>query len=134
MSALGAELLVETLQGYLDGLIQPQPQPEEGVTHAPMLKKDDGLLDFALSAEELARRVRAFNPWPGAFFEWQGGLMKVHQAHAVEGRAEPGAHLVFRKSPAIGTGEGILVLDIVQPAGKKAMEGKAFLAGTRWGK
>jgi methionyl-tRNA formyltransferase len=59
--------------------------------------------------------------------------MKVHQAHAVEGRAEPGAHLVFQKSPAIVTGDGILVLDIVQPAGKKAMEGKAFLAGTRWG-
>jgi methionyl-tRNA formyltransferase len=133
MSALGAELLVETLPGYLDGLIQPRPQPEEGVTYATMLKKEDGLLNFTRSAEELARRVRAFNPWPGAFFEWQGGLMKVHQAQAVEGRAEPGVHLVFQKSPAIGTGEGILVLDIVQPAGKKAMEGKAFLAGTKWG-
>jgi methionyl-tRNA formyltransferase len=134
LSTLGADLLMETLPGYLDGKIALHPQPEEGVTHAPMLKKDDGQLDFALSAEELTRRVRAFNPWPGAFFEWQGGLMKVHQAHAVEGRAEPGAHLVFQKSPAIGTGDGILVLDIVQPAGKKAMEGKSFLAGTRWGK
>jgi methionyl-tRNA formyltransferase len=133
MSALGAELLVETLPGYLDGFIQPRPQPEDGVTYASMLKKEDGLLDFALSAEELARRVRAFNPWPGAFFEWQGGLMKVHQAHAEEGRAEPGAYLVIQKSPAIGTGDGILVMDIVQPAGKKAMEGKAFLAGTKWG-
>jgi methionyl-tRNA formyltransferase len=134
MSTLGAEVLMETLPGYLDGLIQPRPQPEEGVTYASMLKKEDGLLDFTLSAENLTRRVRAFNPWPGAFFEWQGGLMKVHQAHAVEGLAEPGAHLKFQKMPAIGTGDGILVLDIVQPAGKKAMEGKAFLAGTRWGK
>ena len=134
MSALGAELLVETLPGYLDGLIQPHPQPEDGVTYASMLKKEDGVLDFTRPAVELARRVRAYNPWPGAFFEWQGGLMKVHQAHAEEGRAEPGAHLVFQKSPAIGTGDGILVLDIVQPAGKKAMEGKAFLAGTRWEK
>lgn len=134
MSALGAELLMESLPGYLDGLIQPRPQPDEGVTYASMLKKEDGLLDFTLSAEELARHVRAFNPWPGAFFEWQGGMMKVHQSHAVEGKSEPGGHLIFQKSPAIGTGDGILVLDIVQPAGKKAMEGKAFLAGTRWGK
>lgn len=134
MSTLGAELLVETLPGYLDGLIQPRPQPEEGVTYATMLKKEDGLLNFTRSAEELARRVRALNPWPGAFFEWQGGLMKVHQAHAVEGLAEPGVHLLFQKMPAIGTGDGILVLDILQPAGKKAMQGKAFLAGTRWGK
>lgn len=132
MSVLGAELLMETLPGYLDGLIQPQLQPVEGVTYAPMLKKEDGLLDFTRSAEELARCVRAFNPWPGAFFDWQGGLMKVHQAHAEEGRAELRAHLVFQKSPAIGTGDGILVLDIVQPAGKKPMPGKAFLAGTRW--
>jgi len=134
MSMLGAELLLETLPGYLDGLIQPKPQPEEGVTYAPMLKKEDGLLDFTRPAEELERRVRAFNPWPGAFFEWQGGLIKVHQAHAAEGRVELGVHLMHQKSPAIGTGAGILVLDIVQPAGKKAMEGKSFLAGTRWGK
>jgi methionyl-tRNA formyltransferase len=134
LSVLGAELLMETLHGYLEGTIQPRPQPVEGVTHAPMLKKEDGLLDFTLSAEELAGRVRAFNPWPGAFFEWQGGLMKVHRAHAVDGRAEPGARLVFQKLPAVGAGDGILVLDIVQPAGKKAMDGKAFLAGARWGK
>ena len=132
MAVLGADLLVETLPGYLDGLIQPRPQPEGGATYASMLKKEDGLLDFRMSAEELARRVRAFNPWPGAYFEWQGRLMKVHQARAVEGRAEPGAPLVLQMSPAIGTGDGILVLDIVQPAGKKAMEGKAFLAGTKW--
>ncbi len=134
MSTLGAELLMETLPGYLDGLIQPRPQPEEGVTYAPMLKKEDGLLDFTRSAEELERRVRAFNPWPGTYFEWQGGLIKVHQAHVVEGKSDPGEHLVLQKSPAVGTGDRILVLDIVQPAGKKAMEGKAFLAGTRWGK
>jgi len=132
MSALGAELLVETLPGYLTGEVKPQQQPEVGITYAPMLKKEDGLLDFTRPSEELARRVRAFNPWPGTFFEWQGGMMKVHAAYAVEGRAEPGARLVFQKSPAVGTGNGLLVLDVVQPAGKKPMPGKAFLAGTVW--
>jgi methionyl-tRNA formyltransferase len=134
MSALGAELLLETLPPYLAGGIQPRPQPEEGVTYAPMLKKEDGLLDFTCPAEELVRRVRAFNPWPGAYFGWQGGLMKIHAAHAIDGRAEPGAHLIQQKMPAIGTEEGLLVLDVVQPEGKKPMSGKAFLAGTAWEK
>ncbi len=134
MSRLGAELLVETLPGYLEGTIQARPQPEVGVTYAPMLKKEDGLLDFTRPADELARRVRALNPWPGAFFEWQGGVMKVHAAHASDGRAVPGAHLIQQKMPAIATGDGLLVLDIVQPAGKKPMDGKAFLAGARWAK
>jgi methionyl-tRNA formyltransferase len=133
MSRLGAELLLETLPGYLNGTIKPQPQPEAGATYAPMLKKEDGLLDFSRSADELARRVRAFNPWPGAFFEWQGGILKVHAAHASDGRAMPGAHYIQQKMPAIATGDGVLVLDIIQPAGKKPMPGKAFLAGTKWG-
>jgi methionyl-tRNA formyltransferase len=132
MSMLGAKSLMETLPSYLDGLIQPRPQPEEGMTYAPMLKKEDGLLDFTRSAEELVRRIRAFNPWPGTYFEWQGGLIKVHAAHVVEGTASSGERLIFQKSPAVGTGKGILVLDEIQPAGKKPMPGKAFLSGAKW--
>jgi methionyl-tRNA formyltransferase len=131
LSTLGADLLLETLPAYLARQIQPQPQPEEGATYARMLKKEDGRLDWALPARELARRVRAFNPWPGAFFDWQGGPLRVLGAHAAEARAEPGQHLVYEKLPAFGTGEGRLVLDEVQPPGKKPMAGRAFLAGAR---
>jgi methionyl-tRNA formyltransferase len=66
MSTLGAELLLDTLPRYLSGELIPQPQPEEGATYAPMLKKEDGLLDFTRPAVELERRVHAMNPWPGA--------------------------------------------------------------------
>jgi methionyl-tRNA formyltransferase len=132
LSHLGAELLIETLPGYINGSIRPRPQPEQGATYAPMLKKEDGKLEFTRSADELARRVRAFNPWPGAFFNWHGAPMKVHAAHRVEGGVETGKHLIYQKLPAIGTGNGLLVLDVVQPAGKKPMPGKAFLAGTPW--
>jgi methionyl-tRNA formyltransferase len=132
MSELGAKLLAETLPGYLSGELKSRPQPEDGVTYAPMLKKEDGLLDFTRPAEELARRVRAFNPWPGAYFEWQGRVLKVHAAHMVEGYVNIGGHLIHQKTPAIGTGNGLLVLDMLQPAGKKTMTGKAFLAGTAW--
>ena len=131
LADLGAALLLETLPLYLSGEILPRPQPAEGETYAPMLKKEDGLLDFTRPAVELARRVRAMHPWPGANFEWQGQMLKVHTAHAVAGRHSPGSTLVHQGLPAVATGDGLLVLDEVQPAGKKPMPGKVFLNGAR---
>lgn len=132
MAPLGAELLMETLRGYINGEILPQPQSEQGATYAAMLKKEDGLLDLTKPAIELERRVRAMNPWPGAFFYWNGTALKVLRAHLSGGR-NPGSGSRFRVegSPTLGTGDGILILDEVQPGGKKSMPGKAFLAGAR---
>ena len=131
LSRLGADLLIETLPDYLSGKITPRPQPEDGVTYAPMLKKEEGLLDFTRPAEELERRVRAFNPWPGAFMQVDGVLLKVHRAHAEAGNESAGSRLVYRNQLAVGTGSGLLILDEVQPAGKKSMSGAAFLSGAR---
>ncbi len=131
LSHLGADLLIETLPDYLSGKIQPVPQPEAGATYAPMLKKEEGRLDFTHLADELERRVRAFNPWPGAFMDFDGTLLKVHRAHVEPGEAEAGQRLVYRDQPAVAVGGGILVLEEVQPAGKKPMSGKVFLAGAR---
>ncbi len=135
LSLLGADLLVETLPRYLSGDLQPQPQDESKATYAPLLKKEDGVLDFAQPADELARRVRALNPWPGAYFEWRGAALKVHRAHAESAVAPVGKTLVREGMPAVGTKVGLLVLDEVQAPGKKPTGGKAFLAGARdWGK
>ena len=133
LSHLGAELLIETLPDYLSGKITPAPQPQEGMTYAPMLKKEEGRLDFTRPAEELERRVRAFNPWPGTFMDFDGTLLKVQRGHAVAeaGDAEVGKQLVYRDQPAVGTGGGLLILDEVQPAGKTPMSGKSLLAGAR---
>jgi methionyl-tRNA formyltransferase len=131
LSTLGADLLIETLPDYLSGKLAPVPQPEDGITYAPMIKKEEGRLDFTQPAEELARKVRAFNPWPGAFFEWAGGPLKVHRAHAGAGNAPIAKLLIHQGQPAVGTGDGLLLLDEIQPAGKKPMSGKAFLAGAR---
>lgn len=131
LSHLGADLLIETLPGYLTGKIQLIPQPEEGVTYAPMLKKEEGKLDFTRPANELERRVRAFNPWPGAFMDFDGTFLKIHRAHVEEGEAEAGQRLSYQDQPAVGTRGRLLILDEVQPAGKKPMNGKAFLAGAR---
>lgn len=131
LSTLGADLLLKTLPDYMDGKIIPQPQPEEGATYAPMLKKEDGRLDFFKPASELERRVRAMNPWPGAFMELDGAILKVHRAHVDAGNASAGQRLVVQNQPAVGAGGGILILDEVQPAGKKPMSGTSFLAGAR---
>jgi methionyl-tRNA formyltransferase len=132
MAPLGAELLLETLPRYLRGELIPQPQPGLGATYAPMLKKEDGLLDFTQSATALERRVRAMNPWPGAYFAWKEVSMKVLRARVGVGRSpSAGIRFIIDGRPAIGTGEGFLILEEVQPAGKRSMPGMAFLAGAR---
>jgi len=131
LSKLGADLLLDTLPGYLAGAIEPRPQPEEGATYAPMLKKGDGQLDFSHPAEELERKVRAFNPWPGAYLIWNGNLLKVHHASIGFGKVQKGKRGIYLGLPAVGTSDGLLVLVEVQPAGRKPMDGKAFLAGAR---
>ncbi len=131
LSQLGADLLLETLPDYLSGKLQPVPQPEEGATYASMMKKEEGRLDFTNDVYELERRVRAFNPWPGAFMEFDGILLKVHRTHVELGDVEVGQRLIVQNQPAVGARGGLLILDEVQPAGKKSMNGKAFLAGAR---
>jgi len=133
LSTLGADLLLETLPEYLSGNLKPVPQPAEGSTYAPMLRKEDGLLDFAYPAVELERRVRAMNPWPGAWFEWKGSPLKVMRASVIIGEKGwvSGRRFTVEGRPAVMAADGALALDDVQPAGKKVMSGKSFLAGAR---
>ena len=133
LSTLGADLLNETLPDIISGKLTAEPQPVEGATYAPMLKKEDGLLDFTHSAIELERRVRAMNPWPGAWFEWNGSPLKVGRASVVSGEKSltSGSRFTVEGRPAVMSADGALVLEEVQPAGKKIMSGKSFLAGAR---
>ena len=132
LSRLGGELLLETIPDYISGKLTPQPQPVEGATYFGMIKKEDGLLDFTRPAIELERRVRAFHPWPGTFMLWNNAPLKIHKAHVVQGsRTETGKQVVVDGLPAIGTTDGLIVFDELQPPGKNSMPGKAFLAGGR---
>lgn len=135
LSTLGADLLLDTLPDYLAGKLMPTSQPAEGATYAPMLKKEDGRLDFTRPAAELERRVRAMNPWPGAWFEWNGQPFKVLKARAdiifTYAFQPPGTRLLVGNLPAVMTAQDALLLEEVQPPGKKPMDGKSFLAGGR---
>jgi methionyl-tRNA formyltransferase len=132
LANLGATLLVETLPGYLSGNIQPQAQDETRSTYAPMLSKEEGRLNFSHPAADLERRVRAFQPWPGTFMDWQGQPLKILRAHTAPGNnLPPGQRCMIAGLPAVATSAGCLVFDVVQLAGKKAMPGQEFLRGSR---
>jgi methionyl-tRNA formyltransferase len=134
LARIGAELLAETLPAYLAGDLTPQPQPEEGVTHAGRLRKNDGRIDWSRPAVELDRQVRACNPWPGAFTTLQGQRLKVLRAVPLpgwRGDAPPGTTIALANGAAVATGEGALRLEEVQLAGKRPMDITAFLCGQR---
>jgi methionyl-tRNA formyltransferase len=136
LSTLGAELLIDTLPAYLEGGIQPQKQDESLATYAPMLKKSDGELDFTQPVDYLVQQVRAYNPWPGAFTTWNEKPLKIHRAAALrqdpkQGTVTPGLQTSHQGKPAFQAPDGLLILEEVQPAGKKRLPGAIFLQGAR---
>ncbi len=135
LSEIGAELLMETLPLYLSGKLVSKTQDDSLATYAPMIKKEDGLLDFSTTAIDLDRKIRAFYPWPGAFTYWNDQILKIHRAHPVKAPSKPaGKKIIHQKLPAIMTGKGVLVLDELQLAGRNIQTGESFLHGARsWG-
>ncbi|HEY4692342.1 MAG TPA: methionyl-tRNA formyltransferase [Bellilinea sp.] len=132
LADIGATLLLETLPGYLAGAIQPAAQDESLATYAPMIKKEDGLLDFSQPAELLHHKVRAYNPWPGTSFVWDGQTLKVLRSSVSDSdKIQAGQRGIIHGMPAVGTTQGALILEEIQPAGKKPMPGKVFLNGAR---
>ena len=130
LAHMGAELLVESLPMYINGTIKPQSQDDMDATYAPRLKKQDGLLDFYKPACYLAREVRAYDPWPGAFEFFNGKRLKIFRAHSVETLDSiPGKRYIYDEKPAWGTVNGYLILDEVQIAGKKRVSGEDFING-----
>ena len=131
LAARGADLLIETIPRWLAGDIAPVAQSE--LTGEPsvcrLVKKQDGLIDWTLPAARIERMVRAYAPWPAAYTDWMGQNFKLWQSGVIAGKAEP-AHVVeVDGQVAVGTGDGLLALHEVQPAGKKRMTAAAFLNG-----
>ncbi|MCU0498288.1 MAG: methionyl-tRNA formyltransferase [Anaerolineae bacterium] len=129
LAHLGAVLLLNTLPGYLSGIIQPRPQDQQFVTHAPRIEKDDGRIDWNLPAVVIDRTVRAFTPWPGTFTTWNGQTLKILSGDAAGGVAQPGEVIHVRGYTAIGTGRGLYLPEMVQLSGKKPTRIDDFLRG-----
>lgn len=135
LAVVGAELLVRVLDEFREGKTQGVAQDEAQVTLARKLSKEDGRVDWGLPAEAIRNRLRGFAPWPGAYTFLPGGvLLKIHEMKVEDGvaGAAPGTVLEARgEGLLVAAGAGAVRLAAVQPAGKRAMGGAAFLCGHR---
>ncbi len=132
LAPLGASAILEALQGIEAGALVPKAQSEHGASHAPMLKKQDGLVDWTLDAESLACRMRGLDPWPGAFTPIAGGNLKLFGAKACDGEGAPGTVLSYDdKGMVIACKTGAILVAEVQAPGKTRMAAAAFARGRR---
>jgi methionyl-tRNA formyltransferase len=134
LTPVGTELLLETLRRLKEGSLTSQAQSESGVTLAPLIKKEDGLIDWNQPALVIERRVRGFNPWPSAHTHLRGMLLKVHRAKVIE-PIQPGVPGEVIEADVNGfwvkTGDGVLSLEEVQLENRKRLAGVEFVKGAR---
>lgn len=131
LAAMGAKLLIETLKGLVAGEITPVPQDHDASTYAPMMKREDGLINWEVPATEVYNRLRGFDPWPGAYTYFRGKRLHIRQAQVVEGSAAPGCMVIEGNELKIGCGDGVLQAVELQPEGKRTMPAAAFINGYR---
>jgi methionyl-tRNA formyltransferase len=132
LATIGASLMIETLRGLQTEAIKPRPQDSEKATLAPILKKENGRIDFRLAAQEICNRLRGFQPWPGAFTIFRGKNLHIWDAAVSQHSRPPGEILVEADRLAVGCGGGTaLTLLQVQPEGKKHMASSDFVHGYR---
>ena len=134
LARMGAELLVRTLPDYVAGKLNSRPQPAEGVSFAPKIKKQDGHLDWSQPAPTLWNRVRGLMPWPGAFSYLPGQprphLLKIWQAEVVQRSGQPGEVLQADKTGiVVGCGREALRILTLQREGGRRLPAQDFLAG-----
>jgi methionyl-tRNA formyltransferase len=134
LTPIGARLLMATLRQLKEGALQPREQDENAVTFAPMLKKEDGLIDWNQSALAIERRVRGLDPWPGAYTHIGNKLLKIHGANVLpaDGKGNPGE--VVRADAGgfwVATGAGTIGLKEVQLENKRRLPGAEFIKGAR---
>jgi len=134
LASLGANLLIETLPGWLGGSVTPRPQDDAQATYAPPIAADAGAIDWHRPAVEIDRLIRAYTPWPGAYTTFQQARLKILSAHADPSFATtdaPGRVIEAGKAMGVSTGRGVLWLEVVQMAGRKAMPARQFALGHR---
>lgn len=133
LAIMGAELLIEAIQQIEAGTAKYEKQDNNAATLAPILKKEDGHIDWTQPAQRIYNRLRGFQPWPGAYTTFRGQQLNITQARVSteEKPGEPGLIRIARRQLFVHCGNGMLELLEVQPAAKKRMSAEAFLNGNK---
>ena len=136
LSVIAAQLLSEVITTYPSGDLTPKPQPEDGATYSGAVEKTDGRIDWQQPAVTIWRQVRAYQPWPGSYSQWQSKTLKIIEAVPLPaaGNVAHGQVVDLCQKEAafgIGTGAGILGVIKVQLEGKKVVSSAEFLRGQR---
>jgi methionyl-tRNA formyltransferase len=132
LAAIGADALAETLELLLAGKLVPEKQDDHLSCYAPMLKKEDGLIDWGKGAREIKNLVRGVTPWPGAFTYLHGRTVKVSRVSAAEGTGLPGTVLrADRRGIEVACGSDSVLIQELQMEGRKRLAATEFLAGYR---
>lgn len=149
---VGADLLIKTIKGIKSETIRPIPQDDSQATYAPMLKKEDGRIDWTMKAEEIRNFIRGLNPWPGAYTRWDGKQIKIFKAEVETGvrpapasskqggqragvKEEPGTVInISTKGIFVATGRNTLLITELQPENKNRMIASEFIKGYKIGK
>lgn len=131
LSDIGAKLLLSTIKDLK--IIKPRPQDHSSATYAPLLKKEDGRIDWSKSAEEIRNQVRGMDPWPGAYTFFKGKLLKIRKADIIDSEGgEPGRIIQTGKDGLlVSTRKGSLLIKEIQLEGKPRITSLAFLQGHR---
>ena len=129
LAQIAPEALLESLGMLAKGSAPRIPQDNNVATYAPKLKRKDGKIDWSQPAETIERKIRAFNPWPGAFTNFGAGNLKIFSTSVVDLSGTPGAILRSDKQLVIAAGQGALCLDEVQLEAKRRMNAAEFLRG-----
>ena len=131
LAQTGAELMITTLAGLANGSITARPQDNTYATLAPILTKEDGLLDFARTAKEAWYRLRGFQPWPGAYTRFRGKSLQIHAAVPANDGVARARFTVSGERLLLGFATGALEVGELQVEGKKRMSAKDFVNGYR---
>lgn len=131
LAVTGAEVLVDSLAGYLGGSLVPQPQDDAAATYAPKITTEDARIDWSADARSIRDLVRALDPQPGAWTTLDGQRIKVLKVHEVGAPALSPGEIAAADGLLVGTRSRPLALDQIQPATKKAMSGADFVRGMR---
>jgi methionyl-tRNA formyltransferase len=131
LAALGAAALMEALAALQAGTLHAVPQDDAAATYAPMIRKQDGAIDWTQSAAAIAQQVRAFNPWPSAFTRHGQRLLKIHRARVLadDCPAAPGTVLGLDDVIRVATGAGVLAVEVLQLEGRRILPAREFAPG-----